>query len=191
MFPTTRYGRFLVRQSRYRRRYERWRKNRRRIEYLSLHGHVVYRRSKGWDSVPGTLGKQTSYGLKKTPRHGPILTVAFPRAIVLTAAHHGKPPHAKLIDVTTGALWFGALHPQKKTVGYVRRPSRYFGRKHPRQNGRDRCIRAANLFAQQWRSSTLSPRYPFWDPLHRTPVDTLNPDHDASDFSFWETNPYQ
>lgn len=172
MYPTTRYGRFIVRQNRYRKRYLRWRKNRRRVERLHFHGHTTYRRSSGWATTPGLRGKQTGYRLKKAPRHGPLIVQHFPFGIVVTAAKHRKPPHAARIYLPTGALAAGPIHPWYARVGYVRRPARYFGRKFFKQTARDRVIRAASYFARL--NGALvgdgSPQYPWWDPLHRTPV---------------------
>jgi hypothetical protein len=153
-------------------------------------GHVRYRRSKNWQSVVGT-GPQTDPRSKRINNHGPLLTpLPFGWTRTITTAHRRVPPIVRL--KLFGLPWstYAAYGLNFAIAGYGVRRSRYFGRKYPRQTARDRVIRAASYYAQLNRQFDHHPRYPFWDPLHRTPVGPPAPEPDQ-DWSHWEDNPYQ
>lgn len=185
----TRYQQFVERQVKYRGRYERWRKNRRRIVKVTPLGFVIYRRSRGWDALPGTRGKQlrrVGAGL----HHGPLLPGNFYNRYEVSTAERGKPP------VVLRLKWYPPfdglyplVHPYNARVGYARRASRYFGKKAVRQTARDRVIRAADRFSHLRFISDGVRIYPWWDPLHRLPVGTESLDV-AQDWSRFEVPPY-
>jgi hypothetical protein len=189
--PTTRYGRFVDRQARYRRRYERWRRNRRRVEkYLPL-GHVRYRRSQGWDGTPGARGKQLKGFGRSHTGHGPVIVrVGWPNTIVTTASR-GVPPIVRLLTSPPLRPYFGTVHPNRKWCGYSWRQCRYFGRKVRRQTARDRVIRAATYFGRRNQESGtyFGVKYPWWDPLHRTPQLVPYADY-VGDWTRFESPPH-
>jgi hypothetical protein len=108
--PTDRYRRFVWRQRRYRRRYQRWRRNRVRVMYSSGVPYLL-RRASDWTLV-GDGTRQRPHGIKSN-QNGPLL---LPLPIIgthvhVTPAEQGVPPVAAVHWNVVHTPVYGPIHP--------------------------------------------------------------------------------
>lgn len=163
--PTTRRGRYVFRQNRYRRKSQRAWRNRQRVERY-VGGLPVFRRAGNW-TLKGDGRRQLPPGRRPERGAGPLHTLPLGRHLHFTPANRDHPPFVALhVDLIHTPVFAGVTNARRQILGYGRRRVKWRGRKlFPLTDGRrkPRAISYANRFFAG------NGFYPLWDPLGRLP----------------------
>jgi len=173
MMPTTRRGRYLVRQARYLKRARRAARQRPRGHFSTLTGHKHGAFAAPW-VMRGDGSKQLFYP-KKTARSftaNPAIPVIGPYTYVVYPHDGHTPPHIRIYYAGIPAAWPPG-HRRFAYSGYFRRHVKYRGHKIGRKNGFARWTQRAEWLYNRGNDPPGAGRWPVWDPLHRQPDTTI------------------
>jgi len=178
---TTRYGRFVQRQRKYKRR----RKKKYNQGKSPTPGHPEYGHHGGkweWNEGEKQTGPDVGSGGKS-----PQLTrwaTFFPETFQITEAKRGNPPHVKIVMPSYVYQYGGVSNASHQLVGYHNRKVKWIGKKKNKMNGFQRQIWGAGWYAR------INGVFPDWDPLLRHPTQAdKNAGAPSGEGDFWKLPP--
>lgn len=176
MRATTRKGRFLEYQKRFRKRAGRQRGS---VPYHSTYyrvGVTGMNRPRGpWTFANRGVMQLSMHSYIRHPTAGTFLPPYVFEWLVLPGVGYKSPPHTHIIP----EHGTGNHHLEGAFINFHNRPVQRLGHKLNRNDGFNRqCWWALNWFLAAKRIQGTAGDWPAWDPLHRTPV--------ISDIPPWE-----
>lgn len=163
---TTRLGRWVERNNRYRRRMKRKRGSYPACKYAGDWSETQERPRGPIEFITDNTPQQSLHQLLVNPANGFWRSGAVVPPKV-SAVGYKKPPH---VGYPPPFHWPKQGHDDGPVWFYHNRPCRYLGHKKGRCNGVERQIRFANMIAWKHEKAAGYRAYPEWDPLQRTPV---------------------
>lgn len=177
MRPTTRKGRFLYYQAKFRRRATKQRYSKPYPSSYYRVGITGMNRPRGpWTYKNKGVMQASLHRKLKKPTNGAYRPPYVFTWVRFDGTGYGDPPHVRFQPTLEELGVLPNHHFERAFINFHNRPVQQLGHKLNRNNGFNRqCWWALNWYLACKRLVDGPPYWPPWDPLHRTPVGSEPP----------------